>query len=349
MPCRSSRWAYNGAVTPVDWYTVEQLPWPADWPSLFGHAAPLIVEVGFGSGLFLAHLAQSHPEANVIGVEISIPALRNAARKVARRGLGNVLLLHAQAAAVFHALCRPASVAAVVINFPDPWPKKDHKARRLIDDTFLGLLATRLPPGAMLDIATDHADYADQIAACLGRSPHFESRSGAAFVFDDPGRVPTKYERVAVAEGRRPRYFPWRRNDAPADDRFPIPQELPMPHVVLRAPVDLAEIGRRFQPGVIELDATLVRYVEAYQSLGDGKLLIETYINEDPILQRIGLEMRPRAGGEVVIALAEVGFPRPTPGVHLAIYHLVQWLRDTFPATVVVSTTLQVGHADRPQ
>jgi len=346
LAARPARHIMNPMIV-SDWHTVEQLPWPADWTALFGRAAPLVIEIGFGSGLFLAYLARARPDANVLGVEISIPALRHAARKIERRRLDNVRLLHAEATAAFQALCAPAGVDEVVINFPDPWPKKDHQGRRLIDDMFLWLLATRLRPGAALDVATDHDDYAAQIAGCLARSPHFESRGNTAFVFADAQRVATKYETLARAEGRRPRYFSWRRNSAPAVNRFPVPQELPMPHVVLRGQPPPAEIGRRFAPGVVEFNGGHVRYVEAYESLRDGKVLIETFISEPPIVQRLALEIRARATGEVVISLAEVGFPRPTPGVHQAIHHLVEWLRETYPATVVVNTTLQVGYADR--
>jgi tRNA (guanine-N7-)-methyltransferase len=334
------------AMSPAIWYKVEQLPWPADWAALFGRAAPLVMEIGFGSGLFLADWARRRPETNVLGVEISIPALRRAGRKLERAGLYNVRLMQADAAAVLRALCEPAALAAVVINFPDPWPKKDHGARRLINDPFLRLLASRLAAGGALDIATDHDEYAAQIAGCLARSPHFESRAGAPFVLSDPGRVTTKYEQVARSEMRTPRYFPWRRTAAPVVESFPIPQEVAMPHVVLRGPVDLDEIGRRFRPTMSEFDGGLVRFIEAYRSLADGKLLIETYINEDPLRQRLGLELRPRANGEVVIGLAEVGFPRPTRGVHVAVGRLAAWLQEEFPALVVISTALQESHAD---
>ncbi len=332
-------------MSPAIWYKVEQLPWPADWAALFGRAAPLVMEIGFGSGLFLADLARRRPEANLLGVEISIPALRRAGSKLERAGLGNVRLIQADAAAVLRALCAPGDLTAAVINFPDPWPKKHHGARRLIDDNFLCLLASRMVVGGALDIATDHDDYAAQIESCLARSPHFESRAAAPFVLSDPGRLTTKYEGVALAEGRTPRYFPWRRNAAPVATVFPIPQEVAMPHVVLRGLGDLDEIGRRFRPAVVEFDGGLVRFIEAYRSLADGKLLIETYINEDPIRQRLGLELRPRVGGEVVIGLAEVGFPRPTRGVHVAVGRLVDWLRQEFPALVVVNTSLQEEYA----
>ena len=336
-------------MSPAIWFKVEQLPWPADWSGLFGRAAPLLMEIGFGSGLFLADWARRRPEANILGVEISIPALRRAGRKLERTGLNNVRLLQADAAAVLRALCQPGDLAEVVINFPDPWPKKDQLARRLIDDDLLCLLASRMTASGALDIATDHDEYAVQIEECLARAPHFDSRAGAPFVLSDPGRLTTKYEQVALSEGRTPRYFLWRRNATPVVETFPIPQEVAMPHVVLRGPVDLDEIGRRFRPTVTEFDGGLVRFIEAYRSLADGKLLIETYINEDPIRQRLGLEVRPRANGEVVIGLAEVGFPRPTRGVHVAVGRLVAWLQAEFPALVIVSTALQESHADVAQ
>ncbi len=77
---------------------------------------------------------------------------------------------------------------SVIINYPDPWPKKVHRHRRLIDDIFLCLLASRMAPGGDLDIATDHDDYAIQIAHCLSRSPHFFSRQG----LPPPGWTPLR-------------------------------------------------------------------------------------------------------------------------------------------------------------
>jgi len=328
------------------WRTVAEMPWPADWPAVFGREAPLLMEIGFGSGLFLVDLARRRPEADLIGLEIALPSLRNALRKVARSRLTNVCLIKDGAWPVLQVLCAPGSLAGVTINFPDPWPKKSHQVRRLIDDDFLRLLATRLTPGADLDIATDHADYADQIEGCLSRSPHFTSRTAAPFVWDDPGRVRTKYEQVALAEGRPPRYFQWRRNVSPAADIFPIPQELPMPHVVVRIPTSLDEIGRRFRPWSVEQGSVPLKYLEAYQSFHDGALLIEAYLNESPISQRLALELRPRATGDVVIGLHEVGFPRPTRGVHLAVHHLISWLTDHYPATVIVQSTLKLTDAD---
>jgi tRNA (guanine-N7-)-methyltransferase len=325
----------------MDWYSVEWLAWPADWASLFGRERPLLLEIGFGSGQFLMDWARRRPEANLLGVEIGVPSLRNAARKVRRSGLGNVRLFQATAESVLHLLVAPATLQEVVINFPDPWPKKSHQGRRLINDTFLHLLATRMAEGAALDIATDHPEYAGAITACLEATPHFISRTGQTPLPDDPERVRTKYEQLALAEGRPPLYFKWQRNSVPATDHFPVPKEAPVPHVVLRVPADLDEIGRRFRPGPAPTDSAQVKFLAAYRAVHEPNLLIETYINEDPLKQRLCLELRRRETGEIVLGLHELGFPRPTPGVHEAVAALVRWLEAEFPATIVVHSALK--------
>lgn len=313
---------------------------------MFGRPGPLLLEIGFGSGLFLAALALSRPEVNIIGIEISIPSIRNAGRKIQRGGLDNVILIQADASSALKALFSPESMDGVYINYPDPWPKKDQLSRRLIDDDFLELLASRLKIGGLVEIATDHEDYATQIEGCLRRSPYFSSENEFAHSHDISGRISTKYEQIALSEGRRPHYFLWVRNEKPVRRLFSPPEELSMPHVVLRVPVSLDEIGHRFKPFDMEVNSTRIRFIDLYQSLGDGKLWIETYIIEDAIQQRIGIEIRARGTGELVISLAEVGFPRPTLGVHLAINTLVDWLREAFPSLIVVQTTLKGHHAD---
>ncbi|MFO7664193.1 MAG: tRNA (guanosine(46)-N7)-methyltransferase TrmB [Chloroflexota bacterium] len=328
------------------WHTVAQLPWPADWSALMGRQAPLLIEIGFGNGLFLVDLARRRRDANVVGVEISLPSMRHAARKVRRAGLTNVILIKDSAAAILQALCRPQSIDAVIINFPDPWPKKGHEGRRLINDNFLHLLATRLIPGGTLDIATDHVEYAAQTGECLHRSPHFESRIETLFTYVGPDRPRTKYEQLALAENRPPHYFKWRRNHISATANYPVPRELPMPHVVIRTPLDLSEFGREFRPQAIEVSGVRIKFLEVYQSFHDGALVVETYINEDPIVQRVGLELRPRASGEIVIALHDVGFPRPTWGVHLAIRTLLDLVQARYPATVIVHSTVREDYAD---
>jgi tRNA (guanine-N7-)-methyltransferase len=134
-----------------------RLPWPMDWTAVFPRPAPLLLEIGFGNADFLLDLAQNRPEANVIGVELSLPSLRKGAKKLATAVLSNACVLQGDAKLVLWTLFTPGSLAEVYINFPDPWPKERHHERRLINGRFLHLLATRMPPDGRLDIATDHA------------------------------------------------------------------------------------------------------------------------------------------------------------------------------------------------
>ena len=322
-------------------YVASRLPWPTPWAEIFGRPAPLLVEIGFGSGHFLVGLAQKRPDANVLGVEISLPSLRRGQRKIQQAGLGNVRLVQADARLLLQALYEPATISGVYINFPDPWPKARHQHRRLISQPFLHLAATRLAPDAHLNIATDHAEYAAAIAQCLVQTPYFDSRQDAPFTTRDNERPRTKYELIALAEGRTCHYFKWQRNDTPAPNTFPVPKEHPMPHVVLRSPLSLAEIGRRIPPDPVSTDDTHVSYLEAYHSLNEEKLFVEAYVKEEPMVQRVGLVIRQREPGEFVISLHEVGFPRPTAGIHLAIAHLAEWIIDLHSASQLIHTNLR--------
>ena len=311
------------------------------WPVLFGREAPLLVEIGFGNGQFLLDLASSRPEANVLGLEISHVSLRKAAHKGQARGLANVALLYGHALGVLWALCRPHSLSAVYVNFPDPWPKAAHHHRRLFDERFLHLLATRMRPGAVLEIATDHEGYAEVIEALLREARWFESRSGQPFVTADETRIRTKYEQIALDEGRTCRYFRWQRNQTAALAAFPIPPEMPMPHVIMESPLALKEIEKRFEPMTHAADDLTVRFVGLFRARQGDFLLVDTYVDEDPIAQRVGLTIRRRDEEEIILGLHELGFPRPTVGIHRALHLLAQSLLALDPGMRVLTSNLR--------
>lgn len=324
-----------------------RLPWPTAWHELFGRQAPLLVEIGFGGGHFLLQLAMNHPTANVLGLEISLPSVRKVERKLARSGLDNVRLVHATGQVTLRALCQTGSIHGVYINFPDPWPKAGHHSRRLVDDSFLALSATRMAVGATLEIATDHAEYAYWIADCLTRSPHFSSQSQAPYEVLDYSRLGTKYEQKALVEGRSCYYFSWQRNGRKARNRFPVPKELLMPHAVISTPLSLDEIAQAFEPRTYASGKIHVRLIELYLSLSGEGLAIDTYIGEAPLEQRVLLAITPRKQGDILVHVTEVGHPRPTSGVHAAIYNVVDWLMTLSPATKLQHHNLQPTVGDQ--
>ncbi|MCA9873759.1 MAG: tRNA (guanosine(46)-N7)-methyltransferase TrmB, partial [Anaerolineales bacterium] len=319
-----------------------RMAWPTDWTAVFDRRAPLLMEIGFGGADFLVNLARTRPEANVIGVELSLPSLKKGAKKLETAGLVNGRVIQGTGQLVLWALCQPDSLSEVIINFPDPWPKERHHGRRLINAQFLHLLATRLEVGGQLDVATDHAGYAAWIARHLEQSPYFASRLASPYIHADPDRLITKYEQKGFDEGRSGYYFKWQRNDTPAPNPFPIPKELSMPHVILNSPLSLEEIGRRFTPQSTKGANVHVELLEAYQSAHDGKLLVEAYIKEEPLTQRVGLVIRRRELGDLVVGLHEVGFPRPTPGVQVAVASLARWVVGLDPASEIVRSNVSV-------
>ncbi len=319
----------------------QRLNWPVNWLDVFGREAPLLLEIGFGGGYFLVDLAQKRPSANVLGVEISLPALDRAQRKIKTAGLSNVRLLQCDARYLLQALCAPETLAEVYINFPDPWPKARQLHRRLINAQFLHLLATRMQPGGLLDIATDHADYALAITEALETTPYFRSRLSTTFVTEDNERLRTKYEQIGLAEGRTCHYYKWARRETAVPNKFPIPKEFPMPHVVLHSPLDLDEIQAQYGRWQVSTGDCHVNFMALFRAHDEPSLFVETYIKEEPVTQRLGLVIRQREPGNYVISLHELGFPRPTLGVQRAIGQLANWLLGLHKDTKILHHNLQ--------
>jgi tRNA (guanine-N7-)-methyltransferase len=193
---------------------------PADvrargWAGVFAPGASVarfVVELGFGRGEFLLDLAAKDPGAAHLGVEYSPKRVLKLARRLARTELRNVRLLHGRAESVVLELLEPASVERFWINFPDPWPKKRHHKRRLLQPAFVHELALRLVPRGELHIATDHAEYAESIDSALASEPLLENAlAPERWLRDVPGRTATAYELEWRAEGRPLHFWAYRR------------------------------------------------------------------------------------------------------------------------------------------
>lgn len=137
------------------------------WPRIFGREAALAVEIGFGMGHALLDWAQARPDLNILGIELYEPGIGAALNGLQDRQLHNVRVVAEPAEEVFARYLRPASVAEVHIYFPDPWPKKRHHKRRLLQPDFVAALADRLCPGGQLLVATDWQPYAEWIMRVL--------------------------------------------------------------------------------------------------------------------------------------------------------------------------------------
>ncbi|MCA2998367.1 MAG: tRNA (guanosine(46)-N7)-methyltransferase TrmB [Burkholderiales bacterium] len=137
----------------------------------FGRRAPTIVEIGFGMGHATADIAALRTDENFIGIEVHTPGVGSLLKMLAARNLNNVRVIQHDAVEVMTNMIADASLAGVHIYFPDPWPKKRHHKRRLIQPAFAKLLAQKLQPGGYIHCATDWQAYAEHMLAVMSREP----------------------------------------------------------------------------------------------------------------------------------------------------------------------------------
>src|SRR3954470_2729771 len=137
---------------------------PLDLPALFGRSAPVEVDLGCGEGSFLAAIAAANPARNFLGLERQPGRVRSASRKLEQRGLTNARVLAFEISYAVAEMLPADSVTAFHLMFPDPWPKRRHAPRRVFSDRFLATVSRALVPGGVLNVATDHTPYFDEIS-----------------------------------------------------------------------------------------------------------------------------------------------------------------------------------------
>jgi tRNA (guanine-N7-)-methyltransferase len=173
---------------------------PLDFAALFGNAHPVVLEIGFGMGETTAAIAAVHPHVNFFGVEMHLPGVGALLRRIDAQGLANVRVVRRDAVEVVEHLVPLASLAGVHVYFPDPWPKKRHHKRRLLQPPFVHALARRLAPGGYLHVATDWQPYAEEILATLCAEPLLVN-SADGFAPRPVWRPLTKFEQRGLARG----------------------------------------------------------------------------------------------------------------------------------------------------
>lgn len=191
-------------------YGIEFSPATLDLDQVFARRAPRAMEIGFGDGELLAATAQLEPDTDFLGVEVHEPGVGHCLLLIERLGLTNVRLIRYDAVAVLQAQIPAGSLQEVKLLFPDPWPKKRHHKRRIVQPDFVRLLASRLAPDGLLHIATDWAPYAEHICAVLSAEPAFEEAAQGPAT-----RTPTRFERRGERLGYEVFEKTWRRSTRP--------------------------------------------------------------------------------------------------------------------------------------
>ncbi|MGQ9659175.1 MAG: tRNA (guanosine(46)-N7)-methyltransferase TrmB [Thermochromatium sp.] len=176
----------------IDWAPGVRL----DLAALFGNERPVVLEIGFGNGESLAEMAERDPERNWLGVEVHRPGIGHLLLEIERRGLTNLRVMRQDAVEVLRDGIKPGALEAVQLFFPDPWPKRRHHKRRILNADLVRLLARVIRPGGIFHAATDWTPYAEQMLKVLdGAADLFENTAGiGAYAPRPPDRPLTRFE-----------------------------------------------------------------------------------------------------------------------------------------------------------
>ena len=203
----------TGRLTPGQQRAFERL-WPRygiaaseavlDARQLFGRAAPLVLEIGFGNGESLVEMAADHSNWDFLGIEVHTPGIGHAMLAAEKSNLANLRIICGDAMEVLRQQIPDSALARINLYFPDPWPKARHHKRRILQDAFLDLAAEKLRPGGALHIATDWANYAEHIDQTMASRADFQRLERREHGGGSPlDRPTTKFERRGLKLGHR--------------------------------------------------------------------------------------------------------------------------------------------------
>jgi tRNA (guanine-N7-)-methyltransferase len=165
-----------------------------DLDAAFDRAAARTLEIGFGNGESLVALAQAHPDEDFLGIEVHRPGVGHLMLRVESLGLSNIRVACRDAVEVLARQLPDASLDAVLLYFPDPWPKKRHHKRRIVQPAFVALVASKLKPGGPFRLATDWQNYAEQMLAVVGDCAMLENEFDAGYAPRPDSRPLTRFE-----------------------------------------------------------------------------------------------------------------------------------------------------------
>jgi len=173
---------------------------PLRFAEVYGRSAPVVLEIGFGMGETTAAIAHAHPDRDFLGIEVHAPGVGALCKRIEALDLANLRVIRHDAVEVVERMIPPGSLAGIHVYFPDPWPKKRHHKRRLLQPAFVHALAQRLVPGGYLHAATDWEAYAQEMLATLGAEPLL-ANTVADFAPRPAWRPQTKFETRGLALG----------------------------------------------------------------------------------------------------------------------------------------------------
>ncbi|WP_407569192.1 tRNA (guanine(46)-N(7))-methyltransferase TrmB [Deinococcus altitudinis] len=306
-------------------YQLSQFLFPDDPARLFPETPgrELYLEIGFGDGRFWPHHARTFAEPpNYLGAEISGSSLQKAQARLLKSGLTNAHLTKLPAMVLLGAVVPAGSLSGIIVNFPDPWPKKDHLDQRLLRAPFFRLAASRLKPGGAVLLTTDHEEYFD--FACQEAEESGVTRLERA---EPPAaaletKYALKWRELGIA-AQHARFVSTADPFAlaarlPRPDIQALPQEdADLPHSIVKLPAgfDLSDFAKQAVRG----DTYTVVLLDAYRSLRRPEYTVLAHVEEGELTQEVLVGVMQRPDGSTLVRLAKFGGPIITAGVKAAV------------------------------
>jgi tRNA (guanine-N7-)-methyltransferase len=290
---------------------------PLDSTQLFGRSNPLVIEVGFGDGCYLAHLAGLHPEWNLLGVEISLGSVWRAYRRMLREEVSNVKLFRGDARFIVRDVVRENTLSRIYVKFPDPWPRKKHQTRRLLREPFFNLLSTRLENGAALSFTTDHGEYFDFALKEAESTGLYQITTGEP----PAAALETKYA-LKWREMKKEIFHAEFKKIANAPPHPALIQKIDMQHAILEG--DLSSIGS-FEKQIHDFAGGHVIVLEGFRELSGDSMIFKVRVEEPDLVQEVLIQAWQKTDG-IFVSLQPFGDPLSTRGVREAVHAVTNWM-----------------------
>lgn len=286
--------------------------------SWFGVEGPLIIEIGIGSGHFLANLAERRPGARLLGIDISPTSVARSHRKLALCAATHARLVKADARLVLRDFLPERSIDSIYVNFPDPWPRKKHRHKRLLQQSFFRLASTRLRQDGAIMLTTDQSPYLDEAIAEADASGCFRVEVGSP----PPLTLATKYAAKWAHRGRTFHHAAFRKTA----ESTPVPSSyraVDVHHAVLTGA--LPDLGPSILNGTFDEGRVIIK--DVCRPVGRDELVFLIHTEEDMLSQEVLIQVKPGRDGYFV-GLRRFGEPLPTRGIARAVDVVVQVLEE---------------------